>query len=55
MKFPEITSLDSIEKRYLGKLSAKALNFLKSLLRMEPSERLTALDALRHPYFDGMR
>jgi hypothetical protein len=22
---------------------------------MNPAERLTAVDALRHPYFDGMR
>lgn len=43
MRFPEITSLDSIEKRYLGKLTPKALSFLKSLLRMDPADRLTAI------------
>lgn len=55
MKFPEISTLNTVEKRYLGKLSPKALNFLKSLLKMEPTERLTAIEALKHPYFDGMR
>ena len=37
IKFPEISSLDTIEKRYLGKLNPKGMNFLKSLLKMEPS------------------
>lgn len=55
MKFPEITTLDTIEKRYLGKINGKALNFLKSLLKMEPKQRLSSIDALKHPYFDGMR
>lgn len=55
MKFPEISKPETIERRYLGKLSKKALSFMKSLLRMEPSERLTSTEALEHPYFDGMR
>jgi hypothetical protein len=28
---------------------------MKQLLRMNPAERLTAIDALKHPYFDGIR
>ena len=55
MKFPDIQNLETIDKRYLGKLSPKALNFLKQLLKMNPSDRLTAIDALKHPYFDGLR
>jgi serine/threonine protein kinase len=55
MKFPDINNLETIDKRYLGKLNPKALNFLKQLLRMNPQDRLTALDALKHPYFDGIR
>jgi serine/threonine protein kinase len=31
------------------------MNFLKGLLRMAPGDRLTAIDALKHPYFDGLR
>jgi serine/threonine protein kinase len=31
------------------------MNFLKQLLRMNPADRLTAIDALKHPYFDGIR
>lgn len=55
MKFPDIQNLETIDKRYLGKLSPKALNFLKQLLKMNPADRLTAIDALKHPYFDGLR
>lgn len=55
MRFPEISSLDTIEKRYLGKINQKGLSFVKGLLKMEPSQRLSAIDALKHPYFDGIR
>lgn len=27
---------------------------MKALLKMNPAERLTAAEALRHPYFEGM-
>lgn len=55
MKFPEIHNLQTIEKRYGGKIPPKAMNFLKQLLKMNPADRLTAIDALKHPYFDGIR
>jgi hypothetical protein len=31
------------------------LHFLKQLVKMNPADRLTAVDALKHPYFDGLR
>lgn len=55
MKFPEINKPETIERRYIGKLSKKALSFLKSLLRLEPSERLSSAEALQHPYFEGLK
>lgn len=27
---------------------------MKALLKMDPNERLTAAEALRHPYFEGL-
>jgi cyclin-dependent kinase-like len=42
MKFPDIPKPETLERRYLGKLSKKGLSFMKSLLKMEPNERLTA-------------
>ena len=28
---------------------------MEALLKMDPKERVTAKDALNHPYFDGLR
>lgn len=55
LKFPEIPKPETIERRYLGKLSKKALNFMKSLLKMDPLERITVQQAMAHPYFDDIR
>lgn len=55
MKFHEISKPETLEKRFLGKLSKKALSFIKCLLKMDPDERVTAQKALEHPYFDGIR
>ncbi|CAD8192140.1 unnamed protein product [Paramecium octaurelia] len=55
MKFHEITKPDTIEKKFQSKLSLKAISFIKGLLKMDPSKRMTAFEALEHPYFDGMR
>lgn len=64
MKFPELSRPENLEKVYkkfllkikiyLGKMSKKTLSLLKGLLKLDPVERLTAEEALRHPYFDGL-
>lgn len=36
-------------------MSAKALSLMSGMLQMQVSERLTAIDCIAHPYFDGMR
>jgi hypothetical protein len=55
MKFPEITTLRTIEKRYRGRMEERGLSLMRGLLRMEPNQRLTAVQALRHKYFDPVR
>ena len=55
LKFPEIGRPEALEKRYMGKLSRVALNFMKSLLKMDSKQRLTAAETLQHPYFDQIR
>lgn len=55
LKFPEIGRPEALEKRYMGKLSRTALNFMKSLLKLDPRQRLTASETLQHPYFDPLR
>ncbi len=54
MKFPEILKPETLEKKYLGKLSKKALSFMKGLLKMDPQERLTGKEAILHPWFEGL-
>lgn len=55
MRFPDVTKPETIEKKYLGKLSKKALSFMKACLQMDPAQRIISSDALQHPYFDGLR
>jgi cyclin-dependent kinase-like len=54
-KFPELSKPELLEKRYVGKMSSKAIDLLQGMLNMEPDERLNALECLAHPYFEGMR
>lgn len=54
-KFPDVTKPETIEKKYVGKLSKQALLLMAQLLKMDPRERYTAKEALCHQYFDGIR
>ena len=55
-KFPNsINKPETLEKRYVGKLSKKALSLMSGMLTLEPEERFTALDCLADPYFDPIR
>ena len=55
LKFPEITKHETLEKRYLGKINKTGLNLMKNLLSMDPLERITAAEALKHPYFEDLQ
>jgi cyclin-dependent kinase-like len=56
LKFPaDVTKLETLEKKYTGKLSKNALSLMTGLLKMDPSERFTGEQALAHPYFDDIR
>jgi len=55
LKFPDMSRPETLEKRYVGKLTKKALSFMKGLLVMDPSKRLGVQDALQNSYFDGLR
>jgi cyclin-dependent kinase-like len=54
-KFPDIGSPETLEKRYVGKLSKKAINLMGRMLELNPKDRITALEALGDPFFDGIR
>ena len=55
LRFPEVGKFETLEKKYVGKISKVALNFMKSLLCMDPGDRLTASEALKHPYFESLK
>jgi len=42
---------DDLQFKYGHKLDANGIDFLRSLLLVDPGKRLTAEDSLRHPYF----
>ena len=44
LKFPDMSRPETLEKRYVGKLTKKALSFMKSLLVMDPAKRPTAAE-----------
>ena len=45
---------ETLQKKYVGKVSRKALSFMKILLNMEPSERPASKECLSDAYFDGL-
>lgn len=51
----EIDRFDSLDDRYGSKINSRGLDLLKKLLKMAPEERITASQALKHPYFDTLR
>ncbi len=56
LKFPsDVNKIESLDKKYTGKLSKNALSLMTGLLKMDPSERLNGEQALAHPYFDDIR
>ena len=54
-KFPEVGKPETLDKKYVGKMSASALSVMCGMLNMEVSKRLTAIECLAHPYFDRLR
>ena len=54
LKFKEIKKVDSLEKRYLGKVSKRGMAFMKAILKMDPKERLSCKQALEHSYFEDL-
>ena len=45
---------ETLQKKYVGKVSRKALNFMKILLNMDPIDRPISKECLANSYFDGL-
>ena len=46
---------ETIERRYAGKLSNKALHLMQGMLKMDPKEWMSSIECLTHSYFDDLR
>lgn len=55
LKLPDVINPETLEWRYTGKLSNKALNLMQGMLLMDPNKRFTAIECLTHSYFDDLR
>lgn len=44
----------TLERKFSHRLSKPGLHLLKSLLSVDPAKRLTVIEALHHPYFEGL-
>ncbi|XP_026191336.1 cyclin-dependent kinase-like 5 [Cyclospora cayetanensis] len=50
IKFPPLPPPEGLRNRYAGRFDRVALDFLQRLLTLEPQGRMTAAEALEHPY-----
>ena len=52
LTFPEIKQPETLQKKYMGKLSKRAMQFMQSLLQLESYHRPDTNKMLAHAYFD---
>jgi serine/threonine protein kinase len=45
---------ETLQKKYVGKLSKRALNIIRALLNMESASRPSSEECLQHPYFENL-
>jgi cyclin-dependent kinase-like len=54
-KLLEVNRPETLERRYLGKLSKHAISFMKGLLHPDPKQRLNGDTVFTHPYFENYK
>lgn len=52
-KLPDVSKPETLERRYLGKLSKQGISFMKSLLNPDPKNRLKGDAVFNHPFFEN--
>lgn len=55
LRFPDLMKAETIEKKFIGKITRSALSFMEGVLQMNPEDRLTSTEALNHIYFKNIR
>ncbi len=46
-----VSKVESLERRYMGKLGPTAIDFMKGLLQLDPKKRLNSETVFKHKYF----
>ena len=54
VKFPDISRSASLAEKYGAILPPAGVDFMRDCLRMDPTRRLTARQAVLHPFFSGL-
>ncbi len=54
LKFPDMSRPETLQKKYVGVLSKRALNFCRSIMQMDPADRLSCSECIGHNFFEGM-
>jgi cyclin-dependent kinase-like len=54
LKFPDMSKPETLQKKYVGKMTKKTISFMNEMLAMDPKDRPSAQNCLNNPYFDGM-
>ena len=49
-----VTKPETLEKRYMGKFSKKAISFMKGLLALDPKKRLNGNTVFKHAYLEKL-
>lgn len=55
LKFPEIPHPETIEARYAAVMNDIEIELMGRMLEMDPGKRITAKEAIDHPYFNSLR
>ena len=50
----DIQKPETLERRYMGKMSKKSIQFMKRLLEVDPKKRIKGVEVLLDPYFRGV-
>ena len=55
LKFPDMSRPETLQRKYVGKLTKKAYSMMSLFVNMNPKDRPTGETCLEDPYFHGLR
>eukprot|EP00636_Phaeomonas_parva_P005875 CAMPEP_0118867806 /NCGR_PEP_ID=MMETSP1163-20130328/11271_1 /TAXON_ID=124430 /ORGANISM="Phaeomonas parva, Strain CCMP2877" /LENGTH=790 /DNA_ID=CAMNT_0006802263 /DNA_START=249 /DNA_END=2621 /DNA_ORIENTATION=+ len=55
LTFPDMSSPETLQTRYMGVMGKHALFFMRAILQMEPSARISIQECCANRYFEGLQ